>query len=63
MPLHRSLGPRPFRRLLTIGLVLAALAACSDREPRGRADDPALRPTRGYLLISLDTLGAAHLGA
>ncbi len=27
------------------------------------APEPTLRPTRGYILISLDTLGARHLGA
>ena len=42
-------------RLAMLGLVAALLAGCG-----GSTN---LEPTRGYILISLDTLGAQHLGA
>ncbi len=45
------------RFIITLPLAAVLLAsACS-------APGPALGPTRGYILISLDTLGARHLGA
>jgi arylsulfatase A-like enzyme len=47
----------------TLGLVLAAAGACSPSPatpPEGPAPPP---PTRGYIIISLDTLRADHLSA
>ena len=41
--------------LAPLGLVAVLLAGC--------VDSATLEPTRGYILISLDTLGARHLGA
>ncbi len=51
-------GPLPAAALL----VLLALPGCGDGGPAPSAA-PAPPPTRGYLLISHDPLGAKHLGA
>ena len=40
-------------------MVLLAGFGCRDSSP---AEHPRLPPTRGYILISIDTLGADHLG-
>ena len=42
--------------------LLASLPACAGPDPEPR-ETASIRPTRGYILISLDTLGAGHLGA
>ncbi len=41
---------------------LAILAGCAGSAPEGDPGGDGLRPTRGYVLISLDTLRADHLG-
>lgn len=43
--------------------VLVALGGCAGGGHDAERADSAPRPTRGYVLISLDTLSAAHLGA
>ena len=50
---------RATRASLVAALALCA-GACGQGDPGGSASP--LAPTRGYILISLDTLGAAHLG-
>ena len=52
--------PRISARLpaLAVAAALTAIAGCGDGRP-----GLSLAPTRGYILISLDTLSAAHLGA
>ena len=61
------MGPRPLisprlsRPLAAIALLL--LAGCGDGGSAPGAKPAPPRPTRGYILISLDTLGAKHLGA
>ncbi len=53
----------PSRRLPVAAAVLLALAGCAGGERRPDETGAALRATRGYILISLDTLSAGHLGA
>jgi arylsulfatase A-like enzyme len=50
-------------RCITLGVALAGLFACAAPDPEGPESASAPRPTRGYILISLDTLSASHLGA
>jgi len=61
---------RPFRALSPLApsaLIAALLVACSPSAPSGprRTETPGrkLAPTRGYVLISIDTLRADHVGA
>ena len=61
---------RPFRTLPPLalaGLFAALLVACTPSPPTAerRAGTPGrkLAPTRGYILISIDTLRADHVGA
>ena len=49
------------RRLVLAAVVMAAAGGCGGEQ--GTPEGPALGPTRGYILVSLDTLSAAHLGA
>ncbi|MFQ5349840.1 MAG: sulfatase [Thermoanaerobaculia bacterium] len=51
------------RCLLALGALLTTALACAGQRPESPGAASRLRPTRGYILISLDTLGAAHLGA
>ncbi|HXT19598.1 MAG TPA: sulfatase [Thermoanaerobaculia bacterium] len=70
-PRPRPLASRPTRRVRSAALaVLLALAAVSCGGERRRHDDTAqltdastaAAPTRGYVVISIDTLRADHLG-
>ena len=56
--------PATVCRVSLAAALLAAVGGCADGGPA--PSEPAaagLRPTRGYILVSLDTLSAAHLGA
>lgn len=51
------------RQALPAAALLLALAGCAGGGSGPSGTVAGLRPTRGYILISLDTLGARHLGA
>ncbi len=59
--------PRPCAALTAAALALLIVAGCtreSNRAPAGRGEPPVRpRPTRGYVLISIDTLRADRIGA
>ena len=54
---------RSVRLAMAVAAALASLAGCAGSGPETDEARSAPRPTRGYILISLDTLGAKHLGA
>ncbi len=60
---RRRTFARPCRQVLAAVAVLVALVGCAGGAPEADQTGAVARPTRGYILISLDTLGAKHLGA
>lgn len=53
--------PRTAALVAAVGMLLLALTGCKQRTDFGSS--PAVRPTRGVVVISLDTLRADHLSA
>lgn len=57
----RNSLPRTAALVAAVGMILVVLAGCKQRTDFGSS--PKVRPTRGVVVISLDTLRADHLSA